>query len=102
LFSDTQVERNALMERVYPKLKEYCQEHGYEFQVIDIRWGIKEAHIDDHVFSELCIREIQTCQNISTGPNFVVREMKRSSELAINRVSRRSSLPKTLLTVPST
>lgn len=33
LNSDTKEERNALMERVYPKLKIFCQKLGYEFQV---------------------------------------------------------------------
>ena len=31
--SDTKEERNALMERVYPKLNEFCKKQGYEFQV---------------------------------------------------------------------
>ena len=26
-------ERNALMERIYPRLKTFAQEKGYEFQV---------------------------------------------------------------------
>lgn len=31
---DTAVERNALIERVYPKLKEYCRsEYGLDFMV---------------------------------------------------------------------
>ena len=33
-FSDTEHERNALMENVYPKLREFCQKKGYEFQVM--------------------------------------------------------------------
>lgn len=32
LLSDTKVERNSLMEHVYPRLKEKCHELGYEFQ----------------------------------------------------------------------
>lgn len=36
LFLDTEHERNALMEVVYPKLREFCQKKGYEFQVNDI------------------------------------------------------------------
>lgn len=33
-FTDTMVERNALMEEVYPALKRYCREtHGLDFQV---------------------------------------------------------------------
>ena len=30
---DMAAERNALMERIYPKLKAFAQEKGYEFQV---------------------------------------------------------------------
>ena len=32
-FLDTKHERNYLMEKVYPKLKAFCHELGYEFQV---------------------------------------------------------------------
>ena len=33
-FTDMLMERNTLMEHVYPKMKEYCREkHGLEFQV---------------------------------------------------------------------
>ena len=70
--SDTSVERNTLMERVYPKLKSFCQERGYDFQVVDMRWGIREEATDDHMMTELCMRELTTCQKLSTGPNFVV------------------------------
>jgi len=34
IFSDTEHECNALMENVYPKLREFCQKKGYEFQVM--------------------------------------------------------------------
>ncbi|XP_070561115.1 NACHT domain- and WD repeat-containing protein 1-like [Ptychodera flava] len=70
-FTDTQHERNALMERVYPRLKKFCQERGYEFQVVDMRWGVRDEATDDHMTTELCLREIEACQNVSTGPNFV-------------------------------
>ncbi|PAA84392.1 hypothetical protein BOX15_Mlig005707g1 [Macrostomum lignano] len=72
-FTDTGVERNSLMERVYPKIKEYCREkHGLEFQVVDMRWGVRDEATDDHMTTELCLREIKTCQRVSVGPNFVV------------------------------
>ena len=36
-FTDMLMERNTLMEYVYPKIKEYCREkHGLEFQVSSI------------------------------------------------------------------
>ncbi|XP_002732648.1 NACHT and WD repeat domain-containing protein 2-like, partial [Saccoglossus kowalevskii] len=70
-FTDTKHERDALMEKAYPKLKTYCQSRGYEFQVVDMRWGIRDEAADDHMTTELCLREIEACQKLSTGPNFV-------------------------------
>ena len=69
---DTFNERNALMERVYPKLKSYCQSVGYDFQVVDMRWGIRDEATDDHMTTELCMKELKACQDLSTGPNFIV------------------------------
>eukprot|EP00794_Sanderia_malayensis_P011746 gene11746-12966_t len=70
-FTDTFVERNNLMEKVYPKLKKYCQSLGYDFQVVDMRWGVRDEATDDHMTSELCMRELSACQKLSTGPNFI-------------------------------
>ena len=70
---DTAVERNLLMETVYPRLKDYCREqHGLEFQVVDMRWGVRDESTDDHKTAELCMQEIDNCQRLSLGPNFVV------------------------------
>ena len=34
--TDTTMERNTLMAKCYPRIKDYCREkHGLEFQVID-------------------------------------------------------------------
>ena len=71
-FLDTRHERNALMERVYPKLKEFAAERGYDFQVVDMRWGIREQATNDHMTTEICLKELKACQRLSTGPNFVV------------------------------
>ncbi|CAG0888380.1 unnamed protein product [Darwinula stevensoni] len=72
-FTDTTLERNTLMAEVYPKLKEYCREkHGLEFQVVDMRWGVRDEATDDHMTTELCMKEIDNCQRLSMGPNFVV------------------------------
>ncbi|XP_070534262.1 NACHT and WD repeat domain-containing protein 2-like [Ptychodera flava] len=71
-FTDTSVERNALMKDIYPKLKDYCKsKYGLEFQVVDMRWGVRDEATDDHMTSELCMNEIAACQKLSMGPNFV-------------------------------
>ena len=69
---DTFVERNTLMEKVYPRLKSFCQERGYDFQVVDMRWGVRDESTDDHMTTELCMMELRACQKLSTGPNFIV------------------------------
>ena len=61
------------MEKVYQKLKAYCQLRGYDFQVVDMRWGVRDEATDDHMTSELCMKELKACQKLSTGPNFIVR-----------------------------
>jgi hypothetical protein len=46
-FTDMLMERNTLMEYVYPKIKEYCREkHGLEFQV---------TAIDEKKMSKKCL-----------------------------------------------
>ncbi|XP_077984721.1 NACHT domain- and WD repeat-containing protein 1-like [Glandiceps talaboti] len=70
-FTDTKHERDALMERAYPSLKQFCKNKGYEFQVVDMRWGIRDENTDDHMTTEICLREIKACQQLSTGPNFI-------------------------------
>ncbi|XP_065084724.1 NACHT and WD repeat domain-containing protein 2 [Ochlerotatus camptorhynchus] len=72
-FTDTTMERNNLMAKCYPRIKDYCREkHGLEFQVVDMRWGVRDEATDDHMTTELCMREIRNCQRLSMGPNFVV------------------------------
>ena len=62
------------MRDAYPRLKDYCKSsHGLEFHVIDMRWGVRDEATDDHMTSQLCMAEIEACQRLSVGPNFVVR-----------------------------
>ena len=61
------------MERVYPKLREHCALNGYEFEAIDLHWGLWDPKLQDERFLDQCLREIKLCQATSTGPNFMVR-----------------------------
>ena len=79
------MERNTLMEYVYPKIKEYCREkHGLEYQVlldllllhllaqvVDMRWGVRDEMTDEHMTTALCMNELTGCQKYSMGPNFI-------------------------------
>ena len=81
-FTDMLMERNTLMEYVYPKIKEYCREkHGLEYQVVDMRWGVRDEMTDEHMttvsslpvlsLQALCMNELKGCQKYSMGPNFI-------------------------------
>lgn len=66
-------ERNKLAQETFPPLQQYCQTLGLEFQVVDMRWGVRDENISYHQTSEVCIQEIHNCQRLSIGPSFVVR-----------------------------
>jgi len=44
-FSDLTHERNALQDRTWPELERYCLLRGFQFQAIDLRWGITEEEV---------------------------------------------------------
>ena len=37
-----------------------------------MRWGVRDEASDYHSASELCMRELHSCQKLSVGPTFVV------------------------------
>lgn len=46
------------MEYVYPKLRLYCMEKGYELNTVDLHWGIPDEHLNDHSLKELCLGQL--------------------------------------------
>lgn len=52
-------------------------------QVVDMRWGVRDEATDDHMTTELCMREIENCQRLSMGPNFVVRNNSQGRAIFI-------------------
>ena len=71
-FRDFVAERNALQERVWPKLQSLCQRHGARFQAIDLRWGISERASREQQIMQICLEEIRRCQQVTPRPNFIV------------------------------
>jgi hypothetical protein len=41
-FTDLKTERNALQEKVFPRLRDLAAAHGCRFQAIDLRWGYQK------------------------------------------------------------
>uniref|UniRef100_A0A8C2K2G8 NACHT and WD repeat domain containing 1 n=1 Tax=Cyprinus carpio TaxID=7962 RepID=A0A8C2K2G8_CYPCA len=65
-------ERNAFWEKAYSELQAHCQSLGLVFEVVDFRCGVRDIFTSDHLTTELCIKEIESCQRISDGPTFIV------------------------------
>lgn len=70
-FTDTQVERNLLMTDVYPYLRLLCRRLGLTFDVVDLRWGIRNLATNNHETTEICQAEIRRCARNSLGPFFL-------------------------------
>ncbi len=71
-FSDMKHERNALQEDVFPKLEQLCLQDGFQFQAIDLRWGISTEVGLDHRTMRVCLDELHRAREISPRPNFLI------------------------------
>jgi len=72
---DTHAERDYLISQVYPKLTEYFKkQYNVEFQVLDMRWGIASDVTNTHMATSICLNEIDICQDLSIGHNFIVND----------------------------
>ncbi|KAI0230191.1 hypothetical protein LSAT2_019419 [Lamellibrachia satsuma] len=69
--TDSEVETTALIERVYPQLKERCHQHGYELHLIDTTWGMRDLISDDHSIVTDVEALIDDCVSINKGINFI-------------------------------
>ncbi|VFV45216.1 low quality protein: nacht and wd [Lynx pardinus] len=69
--ADMDAEREALQSTAYPKVQNFCQKHGLMFEVVDLRWGIRNTEATEHMTTELCLEELDRCRKTSTGPAFV-------------------------------
>ena len=70
-FTDTEEERNLLIEDVQPYLRELCSMFGYEFRFCEMRWGVRDEASEDHQTVNLCLQELIRCQRESCGVNFI-------------------------------
>jgi tetratricopeptide (TPR) repeat protein len=71
-FSDLKAERNALARDVFPKLEHYCLLRGFQFEAIDLRWGVPGEAALDHRTMRICFDELRRAQEVSPRPNFLI------------------------------
>ena len=70
-FNDLKEERNTLQNEVFPAIKEFCQRNGFNFEPIDLRWGVTNEAGLDHQAMDICINEVKKVLNYPR-PNFLV------------------------------
>lgn len=70
-FSDMRAERDKLQAEVFPKLRKYCQSHGFTFQPIDLRWGVSSEAGNDQKTMQICLDEVNRCKH-ALNPHFAI------------------------------
>ena len=69
----------------FPKVEKYCNENGYSFQPIDLRWGVSnEAQLDQKTL-EVCLEEVRACKHFPY-PNFLIMEGDRNEYVPLNNI----------------
>lgn len=69
-FSDFTEERELLNKQVFPQLEAHCQSQGFTFQAVDLRWGISSSAAIAQDTIDVCLQEVERCQQLSPFPNF--------------------------------
>lgn len=76
-FSDFLTERTILNEEVFPVIDDYCQSQGYNFQLIDLRWGVNNESALNQNTLAICLDEVRRCCTLSPKPNFLLMTGER-------------------------
>ena len=61
-FADMQDEREELVKRVFPALRELCESRGVSWGEVDLRWGITDEQAAEGRVLPICLEEIQNCR----------------------------------------
>jgi hypothetical protein len=96
-FSDLKTDRNALQEKVFPRLRDLAAAHGCRFQTIDMRWGVSEEATLDQQTMKICLGEIERCQKIFLSGNLLFKNIFAQEQFVIRLI--RSLVPNHLLSL---
>ncbi len=66
-FRDMQAERDWLVKRVFPALRQRLEPHRVPLVDIDLRWGITRQQADNDQVLGLCLQQIDECRPFFLG-----------------------------------
>ena len=66
-FRDMQAERDWLVKRVFPALRQRLETHRIHLVDIDLRWGITRQQADNDQVLALCLQQIDDCRPFFLG-----------------------------------
>lgn len=85
-FEDMIVERDILQKRVFPRISQLCEELGWQFEDIDLRWGVSQEASRMQKTMQICLNEIRNCQKLSPKPNFLILQGDRYGWIPIPEI----------------
>ena len=62
-FKDLEIERQLLVNNVFPKIRDFCRLRGVAFTEIDLRWGITDEEAKAYKVMKICLDEVDRCAN---------------------------------------
>jgi hypothetical protein len=66
-FRDMHAEREELVKRIFPQLRELCEARGVIWGEVDLRWGITDEQKAEGQVLPICLAEIQRCRPYFIG-----------------------------------
>ena len=71
VFQDKQFERDVI-NTLYSHFRGFCDNLGLQFQIVDLRYEMKDEFINDILVAQLCRQEVAYSRKISLGPSLVI------------------------------
>jgi tetratricopeptide (TPR) repeat protein len=66
-FADMHAERDELVKRVFPAVRELCDARGVSFIEVDLRWGVTDKQVAEGEMLGICLSEIDQCRPYFIG-----------------------------------